>query len=750
MRLAAALFVSVTAFGEPRLLLNRVDVDRIQKLAQSERWAADVVHKLIEFADDWPASHVREFGLAEWALPREGAGWSHNYVCPEHGVRLTQKQGKNLCPIDGKDYHGWPVDYVVYMQRNDDNARAARDLGLAYSLTGKAEYAEKARRIFTAYCELYPTLPVHDNNNRLDTKTGARVMSQTLSEAKWLVPLTFGYDLVRDTMPDAERARFESIVLRGAAAVIERNNAGKSNWQSWHNAALLAAGLLTGDRSLVDLAIDGTGGFKFQLRESVTPDGPWYEGSWGYHFFALEPLLLTREMAFRAGIGVPESAALKRMLDAPLACVFPDGTLPNFNDGGYTRLAGEARYYDIGYRLFHDARYGAVLAGSKRGIESLLWGFEKPPAADAALLASEMLPFAGVAILRPRGSDHTVAIKFGPHGGGHGHFDKLSFISYANGERQAADPGTQAYGAKSHATWDKMTVAHNTIAVDEKPQTESTGRVLDWMPLPSATAIRVSAGSVYPGVEIERSIVHTGDYTLDIAAARATDSSPHLFDWLYHNFGSVGTILPLEPYSLPRSAGYQHLTGTRAAVTSEAWKATFTQSRSNLSLRVLASPETTVVTGEGLGPDLRVPVPFVMARRKGASARFVALYEPHRTTPTVDTFRDSGDGAFTVAMGQTCDQITIVPGKFSIARSTAGKPVRLILAGISRHEWLESSLNAPLEADWSDGGKTVDLWVRQPSKGTVRIFAPAAQLARLNGTPVASRHDGDFLRILVE
>jgi hypothetical protein len=34
-------------------------------------------------------------------------------------------------------------------------------------------------------------------------------MSQTLSEAGWLVPLAFGYDLVRDTMPAGERARFE-------------------------------------------------------------------------------------------------------------------------------------------------------------------------------------------------------------------------------------------------------------------------------------------------------------------------------------------------------------------------------------------------------------------------------------------------------------------------------------------------------------------------------------------------------------
>jgi hypothetical protein len=165
---------------------------------------------------------------------------------------------------------------------------------------------------------------------------------------------------------------------------------------------------------------------------------------------------------------------------------------------------------------------------------------------------------------------------------------------------------------------------------------------------------------------------------------------------------------------------------------------------------MLAGPDTTVVTGEGLGPDLRAPVPFVMARRNGTTARFVALYEPYRTMSIVDSSRESGDGAFTVAMGRTIDRIMIAPGKFSLARSISGKPVRLILAGISSHEWLKSSSNAPVEADWSDDGKLVDLWVKQPAKGAVRVYAPASQIVRLNGTPIASRPDGDFRLVAVE
>jgi hypothetical protein len=669
MRAAILLLFALPALAAPKLLLDSHDVERIRKTIASEPWAKAIADDLIQYADEWPAQHVREYGLKKWEVPKEGAGWSHDYVCPEHGVRLRQTEGKNICPIDGKDYHGWPVDNVVFMQRNDDNAEAARNLGLAYQLTGKPQYVEKARQIFSAYAGIYVGLPLHNNQNKLNDPRGGKVMSQTLSEAKWLVPLAFGYDLVRDAMPPGERERFESQVLRPAAEVIKGNDAGKSNWQSWHNAALLAVGLITRDQALTRLAVEGPGGFDFQLRESITPDGPWFEGSWGYHFFALDPLLLTAEMTRHNGIKVPHEAALKRMFDAPIYCVFPDGTLPNFNDSGLTKLSNESRWYDIGYQLFHDARYLFVLHGQKRELEGLLWGAPSLPNGAKVELSSELLPTAGVATMRVKGSDYTAAIKFGPHGGGHGHFDKLTFISYASGKHLATDPGTQAYGAKSHNTWDKMTVAHNTIAVDEKTQAQSTGTLLEWNPTPDATEIRVSAGPVYPNVEMERTMVLTKGYLLDIAEVRATDGVRHKFDWFYHNAGALALPLPLMPFpELPQANGYQHLTGTKSAVTGDGWGATFSQAGSNLRLDMLGTAGSRIVTGEGLGPDLRVPVPFVMVRREGTSARFAAIYVPFVDAPQVKGLRAISENEYEVDTANSKERIAIAPGKFRVSR----------------------------------------------------------------------------------
>ena len=101
---------------------------------------------------------------------------------------------------------------------------------------------------------------------------------------------------------------------------------------------------------------------------------------------------------------------------------------------------------------------------------------------------------------------------------------------------------------------------------------------------------------------------------------------------------------------------------------SDAWDAgPFTRAAASAG----TAAETTVVTGQGLGPDLRVAVPFVMARRSGPAARFVALYDAGGDGPAVSVV-ESRPGVFTVTRGAVRDEITLAP-RFSFVR-TGGKP----------------------------------------------------------------------------
>lgn len=671
---ATAVAVAADPVPAPSLLANASDFARIDALARTEPWAAAVRADLLRRADLWPAAYLQAYGLKQWTAPWQRGGWASNYICPEHGVRLEFSPERNTCPVCGKDFQGWPYDHEIYRRQHQENSAAARDLGLAFRLSGDATYAAKAKRILLAYAEIYPALSIgsHKDWPRPGSRSGGRVTSQTLNESDFITEMAFAYDLVRETLTPAERTLVERDLLRNGSDVIARRTRSLGNWTARHNMAHLAVGLVLQDQTLIDLALNSRFGLTDQMRRSITAEGVWHEGSWGYHFYAMSAVFLTCEMAARARIDVPEWDKLRLALNAPLESALPDASLPNFNDAHFTPLTDGALSYEMGLRMFGDRRYLRVVRQAPRGIESLLWGAEHVGEGEMPELASSILPEIGFATLRAAGSDHTVAVKFGPHAGGHSHFDRLNFVSFAHGRMQAIDPGTQSYSFPIHKTWDRQTVAHNTLVVDESSQAESAGKLLEWLPGRDATALRLEDTTSYPQARLERLFVHTAGYTLDVFTAAATDGQAHRFDWIYHNAGTAASPLALAPHSdLPKGNGYQHLGDPRGADTASDWEATFAQPDSALRLRMLGEAGTTVVLGHGLGEDLSVPVPFALARRRGETARFVTLLEPFQGDSRIRSFRLVAPDTVRVESAAGVDEIVIAPGRFTFTRRPA-------------------------------------------------------------------------------
>ncbi|MBI3207883.1 MAG: heparinase II/III family protein [Candidatus Solibacter usitatus] len=817
--------------AEPHLLLPS-DLQRMQDWADSAAWAAAARASLINAGEAWPQSHLDRYGLRTLALPDDGGQWTLWYVCPVHGVSLQyQPPSTHRCPVDNRTYSGRPYDQVIYTRRHTDLAAAARDHALAFRLTGNRKYADAAAWILKQYAAKYLTYPIKDVNNRANATSGARATAQTLDEAIWIIPLAWAYDLLADSniLTAEERDSIAKNLLRAAATVIQRNDAGISNWQSWHNAGIGAVGYALEDRDLIRAAIDGKSGFRFQMKNSIAGEGFWYEGAWGYHFYALDALVQLAEMAARNGTDLWQEPGMRGLFTAPLNLSFADGTLPAFNDSNSTSLYSFARLYETAFARLGDGLFASIAAKGSRGRDAWISGAAELPQTSLSDLTSAAYPEAGYSVLRSA-SDHAVIMKFGPHGGGHGHYDKLGLVSYALGGLLAIDPGTQSYAAPTHDTWDKVTVAHNTMVVDERTQAEATGKLL-WMQTGDGfSAASADAGNAYAGVRLNRTVLVTNEYALDLFHAEAADNRGRKFDWVYHNPGITAADLPWKPYSdFPKTNGYQHLTGAQSAQTSDAWKivfdglpgasanfgsvfastanvkGTFQTSREQaangrfagkatyewngagyllytaaipaaqldsvpaglsvmvygdgsghtLALRIndssderfvitvgkidwtgwknvtirnlekgshylgnndgvidlplrsfsvelqqspdaarsgalyfddvtllyeqanaapaitfeipvrslrvwmLGEPSTTVVTGDGLGPNLLVPVPFVMARRSGTATDFVSLLEPFEETPGIVSFQRSADGGFRVLGGGFEDRIRI-------------------------------------------------------------------------------------------
>ena len=85
------------------------------------------------------------------------------------------------------------------------------------------------------------------------------------------------------------------------------------------------------------------------------------------------------------------------------------------------------------------------------------------PASEPLRQESFRFEDAGFALLRS--PEATVVLKYGPHGGGHGHPDKLSISVHDGRKELVSDFGTSAYGAPDYTKWYRKTLAHNTVTV---------------------------------------------------------------------------------------------------------------------------------------------------------------------------------------------------------------------------------------------------------------------------------------------
>ena len=661
-------FLLLHAFGSmdcqsPSLFLSEQDFAARLQVAEREPWAKASLAALIKEADEFPRSYNQRFGLTDAAPPPEGGQWLHWYACPETGRALQfHPPDQNICPDTGKNYSGYPYDHVVYQLRNDALAEAAVALGLAFRFTHKEEYAQRAAKILNDYARVYPTYALHDIHGK-PGPNGANAYAQTLDESIWLIKIAWAYDLIRgaDVLSAQEKQAIETRVLRASAAVVLKAHKEPTyNIQSWINGAAAAVGFTLDDQALIHEAIDGPIGFRYQMHQFVT-EGFWAEGAWGYQFYAMRPLVMTAQMAARKGIDLwKQEPNLVALFHSPLGVMLPDGRLPAFNDSGSPDLYQQDYLYEVAYAATSDPSLLTVIEhGSRSDREAFLFGVEHLPSAAPPRLVSTIFREAGYAALRSSNSDLTVIMKFGPHGGAHGHFDKLNFVLYSHGQMLAVDPGTHPYGIPIHREWDSMTIAHNTISVDQQRQSPATGRLLDWRVGDGWVAVRADAGDVYPATRLERTVLLTDNYVLIADRCESSDGQPHSFDWAYHNTGTESVVRPLklEPYTLTAQNGYQHLSNLMHATTSDAIDVRFVSSpriarsepesnstpatyysskpssqprsapgaKVELDLQMLPAEKTQVMTGNAPSKSSQSPVPFVIVRRSGTASSFAAL-----------------------------------------------------------------------------------------------------------------------------
>lgn len=508
----------------PYIALSKIEIENAKSHGEAyEKWLAGMV------------SNADRILQREYRAPEEGYIYNLNYNCPVHGVPLTWRADhphEHLCPVDRHIVTGplYDREWRIRAVREGHSAcrSALRGLGYAYALTGDEKYAREARDIFLDYADKFPNYLWHTGRGQLTEEgNGMRVAYEPLGEAGWLADIARSYDLVASSpaFTEAERQVIEDM-LREDVRVSLRYDERLSNRQCHHNLAVAAVGLCLKDETLIRRAV---GSLRHQLKYAILGDGFWWECSPGYHFYAVNTIMDLIQMLGRSGLDVAKDPKFKLAYDGPLHFLFPDGTLPGVNDSHW-RSRPPLRRFEYLYSVFGDPTYVGLLDtdGRDRSTEFLLHG--KHLGETAPLPSKSHLFFkAGMAMLKPssEGDALCVAFDWGQTVAGHGHADKLNIVVHGNGVLLGLDNGSRSYFSPVWRFWDRQTLSHNTVVVNERSQLHRKGRLELFDHQPGLAVCQATADETYPGLCQRRTLFVTNDYAVDVfrLAADSTESA---------------------------------------------------------------------------------------------------------------------------------------------------------------------------------------------------------------------------------
>lgn len=517
-------------------------------------------------------------------------------------VRAAMAQGVNV-PTPRDPGGGYTHE------QHKRNYQAIYNAGALYRLTGDRAYADFARDLLLEYAELYPTLGKHPAGRG---EIPGRLFWQTLNDSVWLVHSIQGYDAIRETLTAEERRRIDDDVFRRMASFLSHETPANferiHNHATWAVAAVGMTGYVLRDRDLSDKALtglkkDGSAGFLTQVDQLFSPDGYYEEGPY-YQRYALAPFIIFAGAIDR---NEPERGIFQRRDGVLLKAV---DTLIQSSYGGYfipindaildkgldtdelvTGVASVyARTQDAGL-LSIAQRQGRTLL-SPEGLkvaEASASGAAKPYAFRSVLLSDGPDGTrGGLAIIRAGGEDGQALVqKATAMGMGHGHFDKLNWLFYDNGQTVVTDYGAARFlniEAKAggvylpeNTSWAKATVAHNTLVVNERNQFGGhwqTGEnhapeVLFFDKAAGTQIVSARQAGAYDGVTFTRTQALVEHPELErpvvIDLLRVSGERPARYDLPLHYNGHIMKLgfeaerAVAERPVLGASDGYQHL-----------------------------------------------------------------------------------------------------------------------------------------------------------------------------------------------
>ena len=458
-------FITFAAINPPYILHDTKGWDEIRRKAREYDWAKKSAERHIKNAREWKVPEPAVFSLsADTKRP-----------------------------------------YLFHMSEE----KKLMDAAIAWQLTRDKTLAEKAALFLKHVSDPQKGFP-HTRQVGHQSEVQEGHMFQHIAQA---------YDLIRDSgVLSPEDSRQIEDTLQLYCDIIKRHNSKPSgaNWALSTQTGAFFCALALQDLEQAGYFINGPGMIEDKLRSYTMSDGWWYECSISYNLWCAEefvqialawerfgysmlhnkfhvnyanspdtPLPDDQEEKLRNNVHYGHSfrifgnienntVTIKKMFDAMIPYIDYRGWIFGINDSYETNVGGGR--FELAYYAFRDPRYASFI---KRAPErdNLLYGVpELPENTPEPGHGSAYSDNAGLLMLRSKqqeGRERIQAVlKYGTHGGYHGHYDRTGLLSLMRYGRSFFNPEMVWYSYQPfmYNFYVQSSVAKNMVTVDRKQQ----------------------------------------------------------------------------------------------------------------------------------------------------------------------------------------------------------------------------------------------------------------------------------------
>lgn len=415
-----------------------------------------------------------------------------------------------------QDAEQWTVPVRPSYVTNEDgdpylcattNEHGLMNNAISWQLTHEIKYAQKVKQFLLMISDYQTGFPL--------TRKASNQAS--VQEGHFFQHLAQAYDLIMDAniLNTEEKTQIEHTFRLYIDLFLRYKATGGANWAVSQLTGVFFCALVMQDFKLVDEVLYAPSCLIDKFRTYTMPDGWWYECTVSYNLWvaseyiqiglALAPFgysLLTEKFPVDYNlapeydkIGANEQAdsrnlhhghsfrirgpihqpyvTIKMMSDALLPFLDYRGWIFGINDATEREVGGDS--FEMAYYAFRDPRYAAFIRMAPQR-NDLIYGVPQLPDVSPKEVRGAYTDNAGALMLRSTQKDSRekiqAVLKYGTHGGYHGHFDRTALLSLMRYGRSFYNPEMvwYSYAPYMYNFYVQTSISKNMVTVDLKQQ----------------------------------------------------------------------------------------------------------------------------------------------------------------------------------------------------------------------------------------------------------------------------------------